>query len=204
MLLLSPSENFGQCAYALSLQDLQSKTLPNTRIQPDRRWFGNTRVIGQKQLDQFRDEMSAKVSSNVAWPSCVTILCTSSSSPGALHTCTFATIGWPVLSARMCRSTTHTQSFCGRRSYPWLFWKIQKASAQERLCAPASCRPSHLRRLLALSRRGRGLACQQRHTRTCWGMLPTTVPSAFYSQACHAACFEPLVKCVMKLLKIMK
>ena len=43
-------------------QDLQSKDLPNTRIQPDRRWFGNTRVIGQKQLDQFREEMSAKVS----------------------------------------------------------------------------------------------------------------------------------------------
>ncbi|CAL5224471.1 g7163 [Coccomyxa viridis] len=42
-------------------QDLQSKDLPNTRIQPDRRWFGNTRVIGQKQLDQFREEMSAKV-----------------------------------------------------------------------------------------------------------------------------------------------
>ena len=42
-------------------QDFQSKDLPNTRIQPDRRWFGNTRVIGQKQLEQFREEMSAKV-----------------------------------------------------------------------------------------------------------------------------------------------
>ena len=42
-------------------QEFQSKELPNTRIQPDRRWFGNTRVIGQKQLEQFRDEMSAKV-----------------------------------------------------------------------------------------------------------------------------------------------
>lgn len=42
-------------------QDLQSKELPSTRIRPDRRWFGNTRVIGQKQLDQFRDEMSTKV-----------------------------------------------------------------------------------------------------------------------------------------------
>ena len=42
-------------------QDLQSKELPTTRIQPDRRWFGNTRVIGQKQLDQFREEMSTKV-----------------------------------------------------------------------------------------------------------------------------------------------
>ena len=42
-------------------QDFQSKELPNTRIQPDRRWFGNTRVIGQKQLEQFREEMAGKV-----------------------------------------------------------------------------------------------------------------------------------------------
>ena len=42
-------------------QDLQSKELPNTRIQPDRRWFGNTRVIGQKQLEKFREEMRVKV-----------------------------------------------------------------------------------------------------------------------------------------------
>lgn len=41
--------------------DFQSKTLPSTRIQPDRRWFGNTRVIGQKQLDQFRTAMADKV-----------------------------------------------------------------------------------------------------------------------------------------------
>ena len=33
-------------------QEFQSKELPNTRIQPDRRWFGNTRVIGQSQLEQ--------------------------------------------------------------------------------------------------------------------------------------------------------
>ncbi|GFR50420.1 hypothetical protein Agub_g12637 [Astrephomene gubernaculifera] len=45
----------------LLYQELQSKELPTTRIQPDRRWFGNTRVIGQKQLDQFRTEMSSKV-----------------------------------------------------------------------------------------------------------------------------------------------
>ena len=42
-------------------QDFQSKDLPSTRIQPDRRWFGNTRVIGQKQLEAFREEMSGKV-----------------------------------------------------------------------------------------------------------------------------------------------
>jgi nuclear GTP-binding protein len=42
-------------------RDFQSKDLPSTRIQPDRRWFGNTRVIGQKQLEAFREEMGAKV-----------------------------------------------------------------------------------------------------------------------------------------------
>jgi len=31
------------------------------RIQPDRRWFGNTRTVGQKQLEDFRDEMKTKV-----------------------------------------------------------------------------------------------------------------------------------------------
>ena len=41
-------------------QDLQSKELPSTRIVPDRRWFGNTRVIGQKQLEEFREEMATK------------------------------------------------------------------------------------------------------------------------------------------------
>ncbi|CCD21386.1 GTP-binding protein, putative [Trypanosoma vivax Y486] len=30
------------------------------RIAPDRRWFGNTRVIGQETLQKFRKEMSAK------------------------------------------------------------------------------------------------------------------------------------------------
>ena len=41
-------------------QDLQSKELPSTRIVPDRRWFGNTRVIGQKQLEEFREDMATK------------------------------------------------------------------------------------------------------------------------------------------------
>ena len=30
------------------------------RIAPDRRWFGNTRVVGQLELDKFREEMSVK------------------------------------------------------------------------------------------------------------------------------------------------
>lgn len=30
------------------------------RIAPDRRWFGNTRVIGQSELDNFREEMVLK------------------------------------------------------------------------------------------------------------------------------------------------
>jgi len=32
------------------------------RIAPDRRWFGNTRVVGQKELATFREEMSNKAS----------------------------------------------------------------------------------------------------------------------------------------------
>jgi hypothetical protein len=31
------------------------------RIQPDRRWFGNVRVVGQSELQQFRETMGAKV-----------------------------------------------------------------------------------------------------------------------------------------------
>lgn len=31
-----------------------------SRVQPDRRWFGNTRTIGQQQLDQFREAVRAK------------------------------------------------------------------------------------------------------------------------------------------------
>lgn len=31
------------------------------RIQPDRRWFGNTRVVGAGDLDKFRQEMTDKV-----------------------------------------------------------------------------------------------------------------------------------------------
>ena len=31
------------------------------RVQPDRRWFGNTRVVGQGELDTFRDEMKKRL-----------------------------------------------------------------------------------------------------------------------------------------------
>lgn len=44
-------------------QEYQRKTTdkPVARIQPDRRWFGNTRVVGQKELTKFREEMEAAV-----------------------------------------------------------------------------------------------------------------------------------------------
>ena len=35
-------------------QEYQSKELPSTRIQPDPRWFGNTRVIDQGALQRFQ------------------------------------------------------------------------------------------------------------------------------------------------------
>ncbi|XP_039125457.1 nuclear/nucleolar GTPase 2 [Dioscorea cayenensis subsp. rotundata] len=44
--------------------ELQSKELPNTRIVPDRRWFGNTRVVKQKELEFFREELQSRLSSN--------------------------------------------------------------------------------------------------------------------------------------------
>lgn len=47
-------------------EDLQSKELPSTRIQPDRRWFGNTRVVGVRQLEQFREDMASKVHDSYA------------------------------------------------------------------------------------------------------------------------------------------
>lgn len=31
------------------------------RVQPDRRWFGNTRVVAPQALDKFRDELGAKM-----------------------------------------------------------------------------------------------------------------------------------------------
>ncbi|KAG0448197.1 hypothetical protein HPP92_027941 [Vanilla planifolia] len=44
--------------------ELQSKDLPNSRIEPDRRWFGNTRVVNQKELEFFRKELQDRMSSN--------------------------------------------------------------------------------------------------------------------------------------------
>ncbi|KAG0148210.1 hypothetical protein CROQUDRAFT_41630 [Cronartium quercuum f. sp. fusiforme G11] len=38
----------------------QSSDAPAGRIQPDRRWFGNTRVISQKALDHFRTSLAEK------------------------------------------------------------------------------------------------------------------------------------------------
>lgn len=34
---------------------------PVVRIEPNRKWFGNTRVIGQKDLDTFREEMDKRI-----------------------------------------------------------------------------------------------------------------------------------------------
>eukprot|EP01091_Cochliopodium_minus_P009734 TRINITY_DN2462_c0_g1_i1.p1 TRINITY_DN2462_c0_g1~~TRINITY_DN2462_c0_g1_i1.p1 ORF type:complete len:749 (+),score=299.61 TRINITY_DN2462_c0_g1_i1:202-2448(+) len=34
-----------------------SRDLPDARIQPDRRWFGNTKVVDQKRLEDFREAL---------------------------------------------------------------------------------------------------------------------------------------------------
>ncbi|KAJ1981890.1 GTPase required for pre-60S ribosomal subunit nuclear export and maturation [Dimargaris cristalligena] len=39
----------------------QSTDAPVGRVEPNRKWFGNTRVIAQEALETFREEMSTKV-----------------------------------------------------------------------------------------------------------------------------------------------
>ncbi|CAM0137949.1 GTPase required for pre-60S ribosomal subunit nuclear export and maturation [Umbelopsis sp. WA50703] len=41
--------------------EFQSKETPTARVAPNRKWFGNTRVIGQKALENFRESLGAKV-----------------------------------------------------------------------------------------------------------------------------------------------
>lgn len=38
----------------------QSRELPNARIEPNRKWFGNTRVISQEALASFRDAVAER------------------------------------------------------------------------------------------------------------------------------------------------
>lgn len=40
--------------------DLQSTDAPTARVDPNRKWFGNTRVIGQDALTHFREAMGDK------------------------------------------------------------------------------------------------------------------------------------------------
>ena len=41
------------------VSDAVAKNKP-ARVAPDRRWFGNTRVVGAKELETFREEIAAK------------------------------------------------------------------------------------------------------------------------------------------------
>ncbi|KAG6335457.1 hypothetical protein ID866_3631 [Astraeus odoratus] len=49
----------GKVIQAADFQKGEKETKPG-RVQPDRRWFGNTRVISQSALDHFRTSLSAK------------------------------------------------------------------------------------------------------------------------------------------------
>ncbi|KAG5944149.1 GTPase required for pre-60S ribosomal subunit nuclear export and maturation [Claviceps sorghi] len=40
----------------------QSRDVPNARIEPNRKWFSNTRVVSQDTLKAFRDAMASKAS----------------------------------------------------------------------------------------------------------------------------------------------
>ena len=39
----------------------QSKEVPKARVEPNRRWFNNTRVIAQDALAEFRQRMGSKI-----------------------------------------------------------------------------------------------------------------------------------------------
>lgn len=49
----------GKIVQAAAYQKGEDETKPG-RVQPDRRWFGNTRVISQTALDHFRTSLSTK------------------------------------------------------------------------------------------------------------------------------------------------
>ncbi|KAH8094684.1 NUC091 domain-containing protein [Cristinia sonorae] len=49
----------GKIIQAAAFQKGEDETTPG-RVQPDRRWFGNTRVISQKALDHFRTSLAGK------------------------------------------------------------------------------------------------------------------------------------------------
>ncbi|PPQ86956.1 hypothetical protein CVT25_009778 [Psilocybe cyanescens] len=49
----------GKIVQAAAFQKGEDETKPG-RVQPDRRWFGNTRVISQTALDHFRTSLAAK------------------------------------------------------------------------------------------------------------------------------------------------
>lgn len=44
-----------------NVQKMREQASAPMRIQPDRRWFGNTRVIAQDKMQQFRETLSKKV-----------------------------------------------------------------------------------------------------------------------------------------------
>jgi nuclear GTP-binding protein len=39
----------------------QSKEIPKARVEPNRRWFGSTRVIAQDALAEFRERIGSKI-----------------------------------------------------------------------------------------------------------------------------------------------
>lgn len=41
--------------------EFQSKEVTPGRVQPDRRWFGNTRTISQTALEHFRTSLKEKI-----------------------------------------------------------------------------------------------------------------------------------------------
>jgi hypothetical protein len=51
----------GEITQAAAFQSSTPEAGEVARIAPNRKWFGNTRTIAQKDLEKFRDEMTQRV-----------------------------------------------------------------------------------------------------------------------------------------------
>ncbi|KAJ1828571.1 GTPase required for pre-60S ribosomal subunit nuclear export and maturation [Coemansia sp. RSA 2599] len=60
-MLRGSSAKYDRKGKLVKAADFQSKEAAPARIEPNRKWFGNTRVIGQKALEEFREQMATKV-----------------------------------------------------------------------------------------------------------------------------------------------
>ena len=56
--LLARGRALAAAVQMLLLAPSSAAAMQAARVQPDRRWFGNTRVVGQQELQDFREQVA--------------------------------------------------------------------------------------------------------------------------------------------------